>query len=66
MTEEDLTPEAYALAREARGTRAKVAKLLNVTQQSLWNRETGRTPVTREAMLALESLPVVHPKTERV
>ncbi len=53
-----MTSEEYQTERMKRGKIADVARALNVSPQSIWNREQGKTPITREAELALLSLPV--------
>lgn len=52
-----MTSEAYKAERKLRGTQAIVAKLLGVHPVTITRRETGALPVTREAGLALLSLP---------
>ena len=47
----------YKTEREKRGTQAEVAALLGVSRVSIARRETGARPVTREAWIALYSLP---------
>ena len=53
-----MTPYKYKSEREKRGTQAEVARLLATNRVTLARRETGTTPITREAWLALLSLPV--------
>ena len=52
-----MTPEAYRIERERRGTQASVAALLRVDPQTISRRERGEIPTTHEAALALLSLP---------
>lgn len=49
--------EQYKAEREKRGTQAEVAEKLGVSRITLARRETGTRPVSREAWLALLSLP---------
>lgn len=53
-----MTPYKYKSEREKRGTQVEVARLLATNRVTLARRETGTTPITREAWLALLSLPV--------
>ena len=53
-----MTPYKYKSEREKRGTQVEVAKLLATNRVTLARRETGTTPITREAWLALLSLTV--------
>ena len=46
-------------ARKARGTQTAVADALGIQRVTIMRRETARTTVTREAMLALLTLPVI-------
>ena len=57
-----MSPEFYRKLRKERGTQVEVAALLGVRQSTVSDRETGRREITREAELALRSLP----KTKRV
>lgn len=52
-----VTPIQYKREREKRGTQQRVAGLLGVHQVTIARRETGAMPITREAWLALLSLP---------
>lgn len=52
-----MTPEKYKAERTLRGTQEQVAAKLGVTRVSLARRETGTRPISREAWLALLSLP---------
>lgn len=54
-----MTPEKYKLERTKRGTQSSVATLLGVHRVTLAKREGGAVdaPITREAWLALLSLP---------
>lgn len=56
-----MTPAQYRAARLARGlTQAKLAELVGVSRGCINYRERGheRYPITKEAALALKSLPV--------
>ncbi|MDE2020710.1 MAG: helix-turn-helix transcriptional regulator [Patescibacteria group bacterium] len=57
-----MTAESYKRERQARGSQTEVAAKLDVRQATISQRETGRTPVNREAWLALLSLPKLKPK----
>ncbi len=52
-------PQTYRAARKERGSQVEVAALLGVDRATLRRRENGDIPVTREAALALLSLPVI-------
>ena len=52
-----MSPEQYRRLRKERGTQVEVAALLDVRQSTISDRETGRREITREAELALRSLP---------
>lgn len=52
------TPEDYRVARAARGTQTEVAAALEVTKMTIYRRETGEVPISKEAALALLSLPL--------
>jgi len=52
-----MTAENYKSEREQRGTQQSVATALEVHQVTIARRETGAMPITREAWLALLSLP---------
>jgi len=54
----------YKSEREKRGTQASVAALLGVSRVSVARRETGEQPISREAELALLSLPKLRKKRE--
>ena len=54
-----LTASLYRLARKARGTQTAVAGALGIRRVTIMRRETARTTVTLEAMLALLTLPVL-------
>ena len=54
-----LTANLYRLARKARGTQTAVAYVLGIRRVTIMRRETARTAVTLEAMLALITLPVI-------
>jgi transcriptional regulator with XRE-family HTH domain len=49
----------YRLARKARGTQTAVAEALGIRRVTIMRRETARSTVTLEAMLALLTLPVI-------
>jgi len=49
----------YQRARKARGTQTQIADALGIRRVTIMRRETARTTVTREAMLALLTLPVL-------
>jgi len=49
----------YQRARKARGTQTQIADALGIRRVTIMRRETERTAVTREAMLALLTLPVI-------
>lgn len=53
----------YKQARRARGTQGAVAAALGVAVSTIARREAGDVPLTREAMLALLSLPTVHARS---
>ncbi len=50
---------AYKAAREIRGTQTQVAEALGISRTTIAKRETGAVgyPISREAALALLSLP---------
>ena len=54
-----LTASLYRLARKARGTQTAVADALGIRRVTIMRRETARSTVTLEAMLALITLPVI-------
>jgi DNA-binding XRE family transcriptional regulator len=54
-----LTASLYRLARKARGTQTAVANELGIRRVTIMRRETTRSTVTLEAMLALLTLPVI-------
>ena len=54
-----LTASLYRLARKARGTQTAVAEALGIRRVTIMRRETSRSTVTLEAMLALLTLPVI-------
>ena len=49
----------YQRARKARGTQTTVADALGIRRVTIMRRETSRSTVTLEAMLALLTLPVI-------
>ena len=54
----------YKAARALRGSQVAVAAKLGVRQATISDRETGATPVTQEASLALLALPKLRKKRE--
>ena len=54
-----LSASLYRLARKARGTQTAVADALGIRRVTIMRRETARSTVTLEAMLALLTLPVI-------
>ena len=58
------TALAYRAARSAIGTQRKVAQLLEVTNETISNRERGRRPINMEAALAIQMLPIMAPGKE--
>jgi hypothetical protein len=54
-----LSASLYRLARKARGTQTAVADSLGIRRVTIMRRETSRSTVTLEAMLALLTLPVL-------
>jgi len=54
-----LNASLYRLARKTRGTQTQIAEALGIRRVTIMRRETARTTVTREAMLALLTLPVI-------
>lgn len=54
-----MTADEYKAARQLRGTQASVAAQLCVRRATVAEREGGKTPVTREAALALLALPKI-------
>jgi DNA-binding XRE family transcriptional regulator len=54
-----LSANLYRLARKARGTQTTVAEALGIRRVTIMRRETSRSTVTLEAMLALLTLPVI-------
>lgn len=53
-----MTRQEYRQLRHARGTQTAVAARLGISRITLTRRETGRFPITTEAGLALQSLPI--------
>ena len=49
----------YKIERKARGTQTQIADALGIRRVTIMRRETARTTVTLEAMLALLTLPVI-------
>jgi len=54
-----LTASQYRYDRKLRGTQTAVADALGIRRVTIMRRETARSTVTREAMLALLTLPVL-------
>jgi hypothetical protein len=52
-----LTASQYRAERKARGTQTQIAEALGIRRVTIMRRETARTTVTREAMIALLTLP---------
>ena len=52
-----LTANQYRYDRKLRGTQTTVADALGIRRVTIMRRETARSTVTREAMLALLTLP---------
>ena len=54
-----MTPIQYRQERKRRGSVIKVAKLLSVHTETIYKRERGApgAPITKEAALAIKSLP---------
>lgn len=57
-----MTADEYKEARQARGRIADIARTLKISAQSIWNRENAKTPVSKEAELALLTLPLKEDK----
>lgn len=51
-----MTPNEYKATRERLGTQAEVAKFLGVNRVTVAKRENGTMTITREAVLAIQSL----------
>lgn len=56
VTPSDLTPEKYEAMRKRLDTRRAVARALGVSHSTMWRRERGDSPISREAGLALRFL----------
>jgi len=54
-----LNASQYRYDRKLRGTQTAVADALGISRVTIMRRETARSTVTREAMLALLTLPVI-------
>ena len=52
-----MTHEDYKEARRERGTQAEVAKSLGISRSTLLRRENGELPISREASVAMLTLP---------
>jgi len=63
--ETPMTAAEYKAAREARGTQTEVAAALGVSLSTVAKRETAHWPITREAELALLSLPLKRNKSPK-
>jgi len=61
-----MTAQDYKAEREKRGTQASVSALLGVSRVSIARRETGEQPISREAELAILSLPKKRKKSRDV
>lgn len=59
-----MTAAEYKAEREERGTQEGVAALLGISRVSVARRETGEQPISREAELAILSLPKKRKKRE--
>lgn len=59
-----MNSQDYKEARQLRGTQGEVAAQLGVRQATISDRETGAMPITREAELAVLSLPKKRKKRE--
>lgn len=57
-----MSPAEYRRLRKELGTQMEVAALLGVRQSTVSDRETGRRAITREAEIALRSLPKTKPR----
>lgn len=51
-----MTPEEYKAKRKRLGTQQQAAGKIGCSRMSIFRRETGRRPVTREAAKAIEAL----------
>lgn len=51
-----MTKEEYKDARKEIGTQSEVANLLGVTRSAIAKREAGDVEISKEAVIALESL----------
>lgn len=51
-----MTPATYRKHRRILGSRAKAAKILGVSRETIRRRETGVTPVSTEAAAAMVAL----------
>lgn len=58
-----MTPEKYKSERQLRGSQLAVAAQLEIHRVTLARRETGVLPITREAWLALLTLPKIVKKS---
>jgi transcriptional regulator with XRE-family HTH domain len=61
-----MTAAEYKAERESRGTQEGVAALLGISRVSVARRETGEQPISREAELAILSLPKKRKKSRDV
>jgi len=64
MADKTMNSQEYKVQRELRGTQTEVAEKLGTTQVTLARRENGG-PISREAELALLSLPKKRKKHEQ-
>lgn len=53
-----MTPENYRRERQLRGTQSGVAAMLGVHSMTVTQRELGKQRITKEAWLALLSIPL--------
>lgn len=60
-----MTPRQYKTARTLHGTQATVAAMLGVDRVTVAKRETGALPISREAELAIRSLPLPKPQPSK-
>lgn len=60
-----MTAGKYRAKRKARGPQAGVAAALDVARSTVERRESGKMPITREAWLALLSLPKKRARAKR-
>lgn len=51
-----MTKDEYRDLRRKLGTQSEVAAMLDITTVTVYRRESGETPVSREAAIAIQSL----------